>query len=428
VNLEVQTPVTGADVEQRHIFTMQLDSVPSATPGVLTGHSISIKDNIDVEGVTTTAGSRAFAMRLPATEDAGVVKRLRAAGARVFAKTNMSEFAYSTLGINPHFGTPANPFPFDGEPRIPGGSSSGAAVAVALGLGDAAIGTDTAGSARIPAALCGVAGFKPRQRRIPLEGVVPLSSSYDCIGILAKTVPDIARVFSALARESSDGVAAKQPAGPYRLLVSTDESAGDREAVADDVERAFSNAIRVLSADRRFAIIQRPAGVLRLALEMSADGGVVAPEAYAFHKPLLEAFRALYDPFTLHRLGFGEKCTAERYANLLARRQELIAECRQQWADVDAVVYPTCPIVAPTLKSMGDPEVKAATNLRLMRNTVAANVLDIASISIPCGHLFGSSAGPVGLSLDSHNTEEHLLEIAMTVENALNSAALRKEA
>src|SRR5262249_45553547 len=148
---------------------------------------------------TTTAASQVYRGRPPAAEDAPVVKRLRDAGADVFAKTTMSEFAYSTHGINPYFGTPTNPHSAAGEVRIPGGSSSGSAAAVAPGLGDAAIGTDTAGSSRIPAALCGVVGFKPRQRRIPRAGVVPLSDSLDCVGVLATSVEMVRRVFDAIA-------------------------------------------------------------------------------------------------------------------------------------------------------------------------------------------------------------------------------------
>jgi len=399
---------------------MQLDCASSHTTGPLSGLSISIKDNIDVAGVTTTAASMAFRSRPPAKEDAAIVKRLCSAGALVFAKTNMSEFAYSTLGVNAHYGTPRNPYPFEGGPRIAGGSSSGAAVAVALGLGNAAIGTDTAGSARIPAALCGAVGFKPRQRRIPLDGVVPVSFSYDCIGILARSVREIARVFESVADVPNDVRAFANGAQPYRLLVPID--APDVElAPSNDVAEAFCAALAALAADRRFEIVRQPFGLFRHALTMSAQGGIAAPEAYAFHKPFLDTLHDLYDPFTLHRLSFGEKCSAERYINLLARRRQLIAECRVQLSPFDGIVYPTCPIIAPTVASLADPVFKIRTNSRLLQNTIAANVLDLPSITVPCGHLATTEAGPVGLSLDSSHGEEHVLRLALVVEQVLGS-------
>lgn len=421
MNRELEAALERIGTEKHAIFTVQLDSAPISTVGPLTGFSISVKDNIDIAGVTTTAGSIAFRERSPATEDAPIVGSLRSAGACIFAKTNMSEFAYSTLGVNPHYGTPKNPYPFAGEPRIPGGSSSGAGVAVARGLGNVAIGTDTAGSARIPAALCGVVGFKPRQRRIPRDGIVPLSFSYDCVGILARTVREVVRVFDTVATAYSASPTQAKLGKPYRLLVPRDEALGDESNVSDEVLAAFSAAIRLLSADRRFEIIQHPTGMFSEALTMATDGGLVAPEAYAFHKPFLETLRPLYDPFTLHRLSFGEKCSAERYINLRARRQQLISAYLGQLSAFDAVIYPTCPIVAPTIASLGDPDVKIQTNLRLLQRTIAAIVLDLASISVPCAHLDASVTGPVGLSIDSCHTEEHALEIARNVEDALGS-------
>jgi aspartyl-tRNA(Asn)/glutamyl-tRNA(Gln) amidotransferase subunit A len=417
-DLHVALERTGA--QQDSIFTLQLDSARRSSSGSLSELSISVKDNIDVAGVTTTAASVAFRSRPPAKEDAPVVKRLRAAGALVFAKTNMSEFAYSTLGVNAHYGTPTNPHPFEGGPRIPGGSSSGAAVAVALGLGCAAIGTDTAGSARIPAALCGVVGFKPRQRRIPLDGVVPVSFSYDCIGILAQSVRKIARVFESIADAADDCSVPRTAGKPYRLLIPI-EVPDAAFAPEDDVGEAFCAAVDTLSADRRFEIVRQPFDVFRDALTMSAKGGIAAPEAYAFHKPFLQTLRDLYDPFTLYRLSFGEKCSAERYINLLARRRELIAESLAQLSPFDAVLYPTCPIIAPSVASLADPAVKANTNMRLLQNTIAANVLDLASITVPCGHLAASEVGPVGLSLDSCHGEEQVLRLAHDIEQVLGS-------
>jgi aspartyl-tRNA(Asn)/glutamyl-tRNA(Gln) amidotransferase subunit A len=232
-------------------------------------------------------------------------------------------------------------------------------------------------------------------------------------------VCEVARVFGSIADavDTFPTQTARKP--PYRLLLPTDGAPDANLAASDDVVEAFSAAIALLSRDSRFEIVQRPFSVFREALAMSADGGIAAPEAYAFHKPFLESSRALYDPFTLHRLSFGEKCSAERYINLLAHRRELKIKCRHQLAGFDAVLYPTCPIIAPTIASVFDPTLKISTNLRLLQNTIAANVLDIASITIPCGHLPAVRVGPVGLSLDSCHPEEYVLEVAMNVEATL---------
>jgi len=371
-----------------------------------------------VAGVVTTAGAVAFQENAPAEADAPVVRRLRDAGARIFAKTNMSEFAYSTHGINPHFGTPVNPWSAGDGPRIPGGSSSGAAVAVALGLGEAAIGTDTAGSARVPAALCGVVGFKPRQRRISNEGIVPLSTSYDCVGILARDVELVKRVFQVAADASTTSAATAHR--PYRILWPTNLVDGSAAGLSHIVAEAMQEAETRLTGVG-FDIVKAEVPLLTQAFDMIADGGLAAPEAFAYHRPWLEKFRNLYDPFTLHRLEYGSRCSPERYERLLVRRARLVEMAAHSFTGFDALVHPTCLTEAPLISDLDSIEAKVKANIGLMRATVIANVLDMPSISIPC-HNPGSA--PVGLSLTGIGSEEALLEIAVAAEQAFVSTKI----
>ncbi|HEX3849300.1 MAG TPA: amidase family protein [Steroidobacteraceae bacterium] len=415
---ELRAALDALGPESGRIFTQIFPDAAASSEGALSGLQISVKDNIDVAGYTTAAASWVFRDHAPAREDAPVVQRLRAAGAVIFAKTNMSEFAYSTHGINAHYGMPANPHDSHG-PRIPGGSSSGAGVAVARGLGEAAIGTDTAGSVRIPAALCGVVGLKPRQRRIPRQGVVPLSESLDCVGVIARSVERVARVFEAIADEDRDAPPRERG---RRLKIAVPSGAGSpTDGLRDEsVMLAFEKALQRLALDPRFELIPTPLPLIGEGLALATDGGISAPEAFAFHRPYLERSRHLYDPFTLYRLGFGERCSEERYRGLLARRRAAILRTREELGEYDAIAFPTCPIVAPRVADVGAADVLAAVNAQLLRHTVPANVLDLASITLPCAHLHPMSAGPVGLSLDSVHGEEGLLEAAAAVEQAIS--------
>lgn len=402
--------------EARRIFTCLLpDSGPTGT-GPLDGLAVSVKDNIDVVGLATTAGSAAFRHRDPAARDAPVIERLRAAGGHVFAKTNMSEFAYSTHGVNQHFGTPANPAT-DDEVRIPGGSSSGAGVAVARGLGEAAIGTDTAGSVRIPAALCGVVGLKPRQRRIPTDGVVPLSTSYDCVGVLAPSVAMTFRVFRALSDATPVPLAPTR--SRYRLLVPTVMDPERDEKTSDEVRATFDHAIATLARDGRFEIVRGDVDAYARVAELTPEGGIVGPEAYAYHRPFLERWGDDYEPFTKQRLALGERCSAQRYATLLTRRQELVALAAGELAGFDAVIHPTCPTTAPRLADVDTLEALMHTSLHLLRYTIQANALDLPSLSLPAPRLASGSGLPIGLCLESAGHEEDLLTLAGLIEAAL---------
>jgi aspartyl-tRNA(Asn)/glutamyl-tRNA(Gln) amidotransferase subunit A len=411
------SPVDNREISR--IFTQTL-AVQGIGEGPLSGIRVSVKDNIDVAGVTTTAGSLTFRNNPAAKADAEIVSRLRAAGAVIFAKTNMSEFAYSTHGINPNFGTPSNPWDDGMGSRIPGGSSSGAAVAIARGMGDIAIGTDTAGSARVPAALCGVAGFKPSQARVPVDGIVPLSSSYDCVGLLARNVGMLDKVFRAIANPPLS-LSTRTAGGERKRLLFPVDFFDPTDAAA--VEVAFEMATNALSA-AGFEIVRQPVPFLHEALAMISGGGLVAAEAYAYHKPLLAENEQLYDPFTLHRLSFGRDCTEAHYASLLGRREELISRASKQFVDFDALILPTCPMVAPRMAELVSDEVVSRINLLLMKGTVLANILDLPSISLPC-HPHRSA--PVGLCLTGFGMDEDLLALASAAETALSDIRQSKD-
>ncbi|CAG2155414.1 2-amino-5-chloromuconic acid deaminase [Cupriavidus yeoncheonensis] len=378
--------------------------------GPLAGVPISIKDLFDVQGDVTRAGARMLPEQ-PAAADATAIARLRTAGAVFVGRTNMTEFAYSGVGINPHYGTPRNPFDRAGE-RIPGGSSSGAAVSVSDGMALAAIGSDTGGSCRIPAALCGIAGFKPTASRIPLDGAVPLSPSYDSVGCLANTVACCADIDAVMAGEDTTPLAPVPLAG-LRLAVP---SGLVFDGVSDEVAGSFSRALRQLSAagarlqDVHFGSWDHLA-------EIGAGGGLVAAEASAWHADLLTAHADAYDPRVLSRIRLADAQRASDYVRMLARRAALCRQADAELAGFDAVVLPTVPIVAPRIADLDDDEAFFRVNRLLLRNPAIANMLDLCALSVPC-HRRGEA--PVGLMLfGRHRADRRLLGIGMGVEAAL---------
>ncbi|WP_281352687.1 amidase [Skermanella pratensis] len=261
-------------------------------PSPLAGLPISVKDLFDIAGQVTTAGSAVLKDAAPAAADAPVVARLRAAGAVIVGRTNMTEFAFSGLGVNPHYGTPGNPRDRD---RIPGGSSSGAAVSVTDGMAAAAIGSDTGGSVRIPAAFCGLAGFKPTQARVPRTGALPLSRTLDTVGPLARSVACCALLDAVLAGESPampNAVPDAAPVAGLRLAVPQEIVLDGLDAT---VSAAFSDALSRLSgAGARITDLSVPA--LARIPAVNAKGGFVTSEALAWHKDLIASRGAGYDP------------------------------------------------------------------------------------------------------------------------------------
>lgn len=356
----------------------------------LAGIPMSIKNLCDVAGETTLAGSKALDDAAPAKADAPVVARLRAAGAVIVGSTNMSEFAFSGVGANPHYGTPGNPAD---RKRVPGGSSSGAAVSVSDRMAVAALGTDTGGSVRIPAAVCGLVGFKPTARRVPIDGVVPLSTSLDSIGPLANSVECCAIVDAVFAAEPVV-VPDAAPLAGLRFGVP-------RQYVMDDVDpvvaRAFERACKALTAQGvRVETVDLPQ-LLELA-EINASGGFAAAEAYAWHKTLIARRGNEYDPMVAPRIRRGADMSAASYIALMNARADFQ---RRVWAiagSYDAIVMPTCAIVAPTIDEVATAEGFTRKNLLLLRNTALGNFLDCSGISLPC-HAAGEL--PVGFMLTS---------------------------
>ncbi|MBV8406982.1 MAG: amidase [Alphaproteobacteria bacterium] len=374
-------------------------------PSPLAGIPVSIKNLCDVSGETTLSGSRALDDRPPALADAPVVARLRMAGAVIVGSTNMSEFAFSGVGYNPHYGTPRNPAD---RTRVPGGSSSGAAVSVADGMAVAALGTDTGGSVRIPAAVCGLVGFKPTARRVPIDGVVPLSTSMDSIGPLAHSVECCAIV---------DAVFAGEPVVvPESMPLSGLRFAVPMHFVMDDLHpgvlKAFERALHALSSvGVHVEHIDLPE--LKQLPAINAKGGFAAAEAYAWHKDLLARRGNDYDPMVASRIRRGAEMMAADYIALLGHRADLQRRVSAITANYDAVAMPTCAIPAPTLEEVATPEGFMQKNALLLRNTSVGNFLDRCAISLPC-HAAGEL--PVGFTLMGEPmADKRLLAMARSV-------------
>ncbi len=357
-------------------------------PSPLAGLPVSIKNLCDVAGETTLAGSKALDDAPPASADAPVVARLRAAGAVIVGSTNMSEFAFSGVGFNPHYGTPGNPAD---RKRVPGGSSAGAAVSVADRMAVAALGTDTGGSVRIPAAVCGIVGFKPTARRVPIDGVVPLSTSLDSIGPLANSVEDCAIVDAVFAAEPVS-VPEPMPLAGLRLAVPRHFIMDELDAV---VAKAFERALKALAA-KGVKIDHIDLPHLNELPAINAKGGFAASEAYAWHRELIARRHNDYDQFVAPRIMRGKEMSAADYIDLLGKRADLCRRVSAITSNYDAVAMPTCAIVAPTLDEVSTAEGFTRKNLLLLRNTTVGNFLDRCSISLPC-HAMGEL--PVGFML-----------------------------
>jgi aspartyl-tRNA(Asn)/glutamyl-tRNA(Gln) amidotransferase subunit A len=374
-------------------------------PSPLAGIPVSVKDLFDVAGEVTTAGSVVLRDAAPAERDAPVVARLRAAGAVIVGRTNMTEFAFSGLGLNPHYGTPGNPADRD---RIPGGSSSGAAVSVADGMAVAAVGSDTGGSVRIPAAFCGLVGFKPTQARVPREGTVPLSWSLDTIGPLAVSTACCAIMDAVMAGGT--------PAVPVPLPLAGLRIAIPRQVVLDDLDAtvatAFERARRALeAAGARVADLDLPP-LARLA-EANAKGGLPPPEALAWHRDLLERRGEEYDRRVAVRIRRGTDQNAADYVALVRARAELMAQTDAATAAWDVLLMPTVPIVAPRIDELAEDADYFRLNALVLRNPSIWNFMDRPAVTLPCA----SDGLPVGAMLVGRRGHDHrLLSIAAAAE------------
>ncbi|MGE0734325.1 MAG: amidase [Alphaproteobacteria bacterium] len=377
------------------------------------GLPISIKDLFDVAGETTLAGSVVRKGAPAAGQDAAAIARLRQAGAVIVGRTNMTEFAYSGLGINPHYGTPANLYDRAAR-RIPGGSSSGAAVSVTDGMAVAGIGTDTGGSVRIPSALNGITGFKPTARRVPTSGCFPLSSTLDSVGPLAASVACCA-VFDAI-------MAGAEPVVPPALPIAGLRLGAVQKFVLDGVDRtvaaAYQAALRKLAAAGA-RIVDVAFDELLEIPKINAAGGFSPPEAFALHRAMLASDEAKYDPRIAARIKKGAAMTASEYVDLISARADLISRANKVTAPFDAMMMPSVAVAAPPIAPLeADDELYMKTNMLILRNTALGNLLDRCAISLPC-HVPGEA--PVGLMLMGETMgDAKLLSVALAVETALH--------
>ena len=380
--------------------------------GPLDGAIVSIKDLFDVAGETVSAGSVVLRAAAPATSDAVALRRLRRAGAVIIARTNMSEFAFSGLGLNPHYGTPGNAADPD---RIPGGSSSGAGVSVAQGTSDISIGTDTGGSVRIPASLNGIVGFKPSTGRIPLDGAFPLSYSLDSIGPLARSVAECAAADAIMAGEEPETLEPASLAG-LRIGVPRGSLFEQTEpVVAEGFERSL---VRLSKAGA--SIVDHPIEDLLAAMaEATSVGSIASVEAAAIHSDWLDTGKADFDPRVHGRIARGRDVPASAYIRMMRQRAGLIASFDRRLASLDVLALPatatTAPLTAPLLS---DDDAFMRTNLLILRNTMVGNLFDLAGISLPMPDI----VRPAGLMLMArHGQDRRLLQIAAGAEALLRA-------
>lgn len=379
-----------------------------AAPSPFAGIPVSIKDLFDIKGQVTRAGSRALDDNPPAESDAPAVARLRRAGFVVIGRSNMTEFAYSGIGINPHYGTPKAAYARD-VGHVPGGSSSGAAVSVADGMAHAGLGTDTGGSCRIPAAFNGIVGYKPSQYRVPRDGAVPLSFSLDSIGPLARSVACCA-VLDAILADRPVAPPSPRPLKGMRIAVPTTVALDDLDAA---VSAAFDRALKTLSSHG--AIIEQiEVPEFNDVAPLSAKGGLTAAESYAWHRYLIVAQGDVYDPRVRERILRGETQSAADYIDIVTARKSLIARATARLAPYDAVAMPTTAIAAPTIAELADDKAFTTANLLSLRNCTLINLIDGCAISLPC-HRDGEA--PVGLMLAGVNgADREIFEVAAGVE------------
>ncbi len=387
--------------------------------GLLDGLPVAWKDLFDMAGSVTTAGSTVLKSNAAATVDAPVVASVAAAGMVSVGRTNMSEFAFSGLGINPHYGTPKNPAATDVE-RIPGGSSSGAGAAVAAGLVPAAIGTDTGGSVRIPAAFTGIVGYKATRGRYAMKGVFPLAESLDSLGPLANTVQDAVWLDAAMHGLTAPTVRRADLSGITLVIPETvvfdDAEAEVVEAFEDAVKRLEKAGVRI--SRRAFPSFS---AIFEL---MARHGALVTAEAYALHRERLSGPDAgAIDPRVVVRTRLGEKITMPDYIALLDARDQLIHETVESLRPNELIAHPTLPHVAPPIAPLlQDDELFFKTNAKTLRNTSIGNFLDFCAVSIPCGT--GAAEMPVGFQLAApHHQDDRLLSAALSAEAIIRGEA-----
>ena len=415
----------------RPLFDSARLAAAQAAPGApLAGLAVSVKDLFDMAGQPTPAGSTVLADAAPADRDCPAVARLKAAGGAVVGRTHMVEFAFSGVGLNPHVPTPAawdgrwgRAVGEPGQPRVPGGSSSGAAVSVATGAAFIGLGSDTGGSIRIPAALNGIVGFKSTARLVPTDGAVPLSTTLDTVCAMTRSVRDAIVAHEILSQRTVTRSAA--PLAGYRLAVATTTML---DGLDPGVARAFERTVRALR-DAGAQVDDVALDAIRDLGAIQSTGGFSAAEAYAWHRSLLEQRGAGYDPRVRTRIERGASMAAHEYIALGRARQAWIARVEAALQGFDAVLSPTVPIDGPTIASVAPADGADAAhdaardaeffrvNALLLRNTSVVNMLDGCAISIPC---HTRDELPAGLMLwHGAMRDDTVLNIACQVEQML---------
>ncbi len=384
-----------------------------AAPSPYAGIPISVKDLFDLRGDTTTAGSKALTDGPPAIADAAAIAQLKRAGLVVVGRTNMTEFAFSGLGLNPHYGTPSNPWD-RATGRIPGGSSSGAGISVSDGMAAVGIGSDTGGSCRIPAALCGLVGYKPTAASVSLEGTVPLSTTLDSIGSVAPSV-DCCRIIHEIMSGSVADPDMKSVNGMQIGVPQTVALEGMDDYVAELFERTLK---RLEGAGARITYL--PLSEFGEIAGINSKGGFAASEAYAWHAKLIAEKNAKYDPRVLTRILRGREQSAADYIELVRARSDLIRRATLAISRFDVIAMPTVPTVAPSIASLEeDDALFTKVNLAMLRNPTLINMIDGCSISLPM-HQPGEA--PAGLMLSmAGGHDAKLFDWAKAVEKKLGS-------
>lgn len=377
-------------------------------PSPWAGIPFSSKDLFDEAGEVTTAGSKVLKNEAPAERDARCIARLKSAGFVRMGRTNMTEFAYSGVGLNPHYGTPKSVWDRESG-RIPGGSSSGAAVSVADGMSALGIGTDTGGSCRIPAAFNRVVGYKPSTGRVPKNGVFPLSETLDAPGPFARTVQCCATA-DALMAEDWDGKIVETPLSSLHLGAL-------QTMVCDDLDEhvgpALEAALSALSAAGASVETTEFAPISQLP-EINAKGGIAAAEAFSVHHARLASNGDDYDQRVRTRVGSGSIITAQELIEIHHRRAEMISQAHTMMARHDAWIMPTCPTAPFKISEVDDDDNYGPLNLKCLRNTFVGNFLHTCAISLPIGEPDGA---PVGLMLMMPaGNDARLFSIAAAIE------------
>ncbi len=371
----------------------------------LAGIPISVKDNFDIQGQTTTAGSKVLSKETPATNDAPFISQLKQAGAIIVGRTNMTEFAYSGLGLNRHFGTPLSPI---GEGLIAGGSTSGGAVSVAQGMSLFAVGSDTSGSCRIPAACCGLVGYRPSKNQFSIEGIVPLAISFDVPGLLAKKVSCIELVTQALtthcAREENLELKDK------RFLVPSEIESKTYDPIVKTYFEQFLSRL----GENGATIVRQPF-LFREITEQSSPAEIVIYEAFQYHQPLLAKHKDHYDPRIAMRMDKAAGITKSHYNRLLSKLHELRIQGDKLLTGFDGVLLPTLPILPPSLKELQDEERYFRANTLIIRNTAIANHLDLPAICFPVKQAIAEQT-PVSIQLiGKRHQDQSLLALASSL-------------